>query len=255
MEPESTEHNHTRGDARDRDDAWRGAFHSARSRTPWVVALFSFGSLFTSRFFASKLQFGRLFKRSPINGTIFQTIFPYRGEAWGTWSQVTYLNQRHFASAIGILLLVLVFLVMRYRAVAAKRAEHALLPAQPSAQLNGLPDIGAHLRFQLIQVPADVREPQVEMPTGIGGHTQSTDQEPRSTAEPFHGYLATVHFFGRPCSGSRRWWNSAVFLAAAADSSSVVPPVSLRGLQMLALAVTAGVIALPQMLLSEHWER
>ena len=36
---------------------------------------------------------------------------------------MTYLNQRHFASAIGILLLVLVFLVIRYRAVAAKRAE------------------------------------------------------------------------------------------------------------------------------------
>src|SRR6266700_4117465 len=51
------------------------------------------------------------------------TIFPYRGDAWGTWSQVTYLNQRHFASAIGILLLVLVFLVIRYRAAAAKRAE------------------------------------------------------------------------------------------------------------------------------------
>src|SRR5437762_4576127 len=50
-----------------------------------------------------------------------QTIFPYRGEAWGTWSQVTYLNQRHFASAIGILLLVLVFLVIRYRAVAARK--------------------------------------------------------------------------------------------------------------------------------------
>ena len=50
------------------------------------------------------------------------TIFPYRGDAWGTWSQVTYLNQRHFAFAIGILLLVLVFLVVRYREVAAKRA-------------------------------------------------------------------------------------------------------------------------------------
>src|SRR5215475_7237270 len=53
-----------------------------------------------------------------------QTIFPYRGEAWGTWSQVTYLNQRHFASAIGILLLVLVFLVIRYRAAAAKPKVH-----------------------------------------------------------------------------------------------------------------------------------
>src|SRR5712675_1156973 len=50
------------------------------------------------------------------------TIFPYRGEAWGTWSQVTYLNQRHFASAIGILLLVLTFLAIQYRALYAKRA-------------------------------------------------------------------------------------------------------------------------------------
>src|SRR5947199_7916623 len=51
------------------------------------------------------------------------TIFPYRGELWGTWSQVTYLNQRHFASAIGITLLVLVFLVNRYREVAARLAK------------------------------------------------------------------------------------------------------------------------------------
>src|SRR5437667_5743195 len=51
------------------------------------------------------------------------SIFPYRGELWGTWSQVTYLNQRHFASAIGIFLLVLVFLVIQYRARAARRAK------------------------------------------------------------------------------------------------------------------------------------
>src|SRR5258708_7725365 len=48
-------------------------------------------------------------------GEFLPSIFPYRGETWGTWSQVTYLNQRHFASAIGILLLVLIFLFIRYR--------------------------------------------------------------------------------------------------------------------------------------------
>ena len=36
---------------------------------------------------------------------------------------MTYLNQRHFASAIGILLLVLVFLVIQYRAWAERRAK------------------------------------------------------------------------------------------------------------------------------------
>src|SRR5712675_2242797 len=65
------------------------------------------------------------------------SIFPYRGDAWGTWSHVTYLNQRHFASAIGILLLVLIFLVIRYRAVAAKRAEARAATKTMTAKPNG----------------------------------------------------------------------------------------------------------------------
>ena len=85
---------------------------------------FSFsGRSLTSRFFTSKLQFERLFKRSPINATTFRRYFRIAVKRGVAWSQVTYLNQRHFASAIGIILLVLVFLVIRYRAVAAKRAE------------------------------------------------------------------------------------------------------------------------------------
>src|SRR5215831_11582787 len=68
------------------------------------------------------------------------TIFPYRGDAWGTWSQVTYLNQRHFASAIGLLLLVLVFLVIRYRAMAAKRAEARAATETITAEPNTSPD-------------------------------------------------------------------------------------------------------------------
>ncbi len=42
--------------------------------------------------------------------------FSYRGELWGVWSQVVYANQRHLASSIGILLLVMFFLIDRYRA-------------------------------------------------------------------------------------------------------------------------------------------
>ncbi len=41
--------------------------------------------------------------------------FGYRGELWGVWSQVVYANQRHLASGIGILLLVMFFLIERYR--------------------------------------------------------------------------------------------------------------------------------------------
>ena len=87
-----------------------------------AVLFFFFGSL-------SYIPF--LHKQGSVRGAIqaivhlrefLSTIFPYRGEAWGTWSQVTFLNQRHFASAIGIFLLVLVFLAIQYRAFYAKRA-------------------------------------------------------------------------------------------------------------------------------------
>src|SRR5882762_9591551 len=82
-------------------------------------------------FFGSLSYVPFLHKQGSVRGAIqailhlrefLPTIFPYRGEAWGTWSQVTFLNQRHFASAIGVLLLVLVFLAIQYRAFYAKRA-------------------------------------------------------------------------------------------------------------------------------------
>src|SRR6266496_537208 len=101
------------------------------------VLFFFFGSL-------SYVPF--LHKQGSVRGAIqailhlrefLPTIFPYRGEAWGTWSQVTFLNQRHFASAIGILLLVLIFLTIQYRAFYAKRAAAApagkTLAPEPSA--------------------------------------------------------------------------------------------------------------------------
>src|SRR4051794_14278602 len=42
MEFESSQHHHSSGDARDRHDPGGGAFQFARSRTPWIAALFLF---------------------------------------------------------------------------------------------------------------------------------------------------------------------------------------------------------------------
>src|SRR6266511_3863796 len=104
-------------------------------------------------FFGSLSYIPFLHKQSSIRGAIqailqlrefLSTIFPYRGEAWGTWSQVTYLNQRHFASAIGILLLVLIFLVVQYRGFYAKRAATPAttkpVTFEPSALPEGAPE-------------------------------------------------------------------------------------------------------------------
>src|SRR5262249_24443552 len=93
------------------------------------------------------------------------TIFPYRGDAWGTWSQVTYLNQRHFASSIGLLLLVLVFLVIRYRTLADKRAPARAASRTMTGQPNGLPEavpVSALSNPGRIQ---NVRESEIGMPS------------------------------------------------------------------------------------------
>ena len=97
------------------------------------LLFFFFGSLSYVPFLRKQASVRAAIEAITHQRDYLQTIFPYRGEAWGTWSQVTYLNQRHFASAIGILLLVLVFLVIRYREVAAKRAAARVAARGPVA--------------------------------------------------------------------------------------------------------------------------
>ena len=88
------------------------------------LLFFFFGSLSYVPFLHKQASVKAAIQAIRQHGDYLPSIFPYRGDAWGTWSQVTYLNQRHFAFAIGILLLVLVFLVIRYRAVEANAKVH-----------------------------------------------------------------------------------------------------------------------------------
>ena len=71
-------------------------------------------------------------------------------------------------------------------------------------------------------------------------------EETAITAEPFFATLRPFIFSG-VLLGLLPMWNSAVFIAAAAILGLLFILCPLR-LQMLALAVTAGLIALPQML-------
>jgi DNA-binding beta-propeller fold protein YncE len=206
------------------------------------LLFFFFGSLSYVPFLQKQASVRAAIQAITNQRDYLQTIFPYRGEAWGTWSQVTYLNQRHFASAIGILLLVLVFLVIRYRTVEAKRAEARAATKTMTAQPNGLPDT-APLAVSA-NPSGDVRESQIEMPS-VSVAIQSTE-ETTITAEPFITTLRPFIFSGVLLS-LLPMWNSAVFIAAAAILGLLFILCPLR-LQMLALAVTAGLIALPQML-------
>jgi DNA-binding beta-propeller fold protein YncE len=171
------------------------------------------------------------------------TIFPYRGEMWGTWSQVTYLNQRHFASAIGILLLVLVFLVIRYR------MRPKLPKAPPSidsvaAQPIPSPEMAADTVSEDATRPENVSE-SISDVTSASVATEPK-QEVVVPAERFRDTLPGFIFSG-VLLGLLPMWNSAVFIGAAAVLGVLFLLFPLRR-QMLVLAVTAGLIALPQML-------
>ncbi len=172
------------------------------------------------------------------------SIFPYRGDQWGTWSQVTYLNQRHFASAIGILLLVLIFLVIRYRMRLTKRAKTPPSPEVAAAQPNPSPEIPADTLSEDATRPENVLEPRGDITSA------SVATEPKGEVvvptERFRDTLPGFIFSG-VLLGLLPMWNSAVFIGAAAVLGVLFILFPLR-LQMLALAVTAGLIALPQML-------
>src|SRR5438034_3709770 len=107
------------------------------------LLFFFFGSLSYVPFLRGQGSVRAAIQAIRQRGDFLPSIFPYRGETWGTWSQVTYLNQRHFASAIGILLLVLTFLVIRYRMRPKKRAKTPPSPEPVAAQPGPSPEFAA----------------------------------------------------------------------------------------------------------------
>ena len=247
------------------DPAWSLNLLSITTLVAMLVIVMTLGEvLFNSRavgrfgsllffFFGSLAYVPFLRKQASLRAAIqaithvreyLPTIFPYRGELWGTWSQVTYLNQRHFASAIGILLLVLVFLVIRYRAVSVKRAEAGAASDTRAVSPNTLSDTAPVSVSGNPSGLEDVREPRIETPS-VSVATQSTGGS-TITAEPF---IATLRpfIFSAVLLGLLPMWNSAVFIAAAAILGLLFIFCPLR-LQMLGLAITSGLIAVPQML-------
>src|SRR5438093_1844475 len=172
------------------------------------------------------------------------TIFPYRGELWGIWSQVTYLNQRHFASAIGILLLVLVFLVIHYRMLRAKRTKAPTFLNLVTSEPHAVPETASDIASNDATQPEQRPEAAAEM---LSGSVAIEVKQPAvSASETFRATLPGFVFSG-VLLGLLPMWNSAVFIAAAAILGVLFILFPLR-MQMLALAITAGVIALPQML-------
>jgi hypothetical protein len=135
--------------------------------------------------------------------------FPYRGEDWGVWSMAIFANQRHFASGIGILLLVLVFLVGRWRVQDA--AHHWL------SGLRGLRSSAAAGWRSMASQLIDLR-----------------------------GRTVGRFVFAGLLLGALPMWNGAVFVAAAVLLAALFVLMPDRR-YLLFLAAAAGVAALPQL--------
>ena len=226
-------------------------------------------------YFHGTLSFVAFLRAQPSLAAAFQSIlnlkdflpsgYPYRGELWGIWSQVVFLNQRHLASGVGILLLVLLFLVDRYRrhaaAKAAARAE-ALREAEiaeplptpppepsPAAATNdaiadppnggtgAVPSQTEHEERQQIETKP------VPFPTEVGRHS----------GRPSRGFPSVIIFdkrflFCGLLLGCLPFWNAMVFTSSFAILSLLFLFFPCRR-QMLALGIATAATALPQLYL------
>ncbi len=196
-------------------------------RSPWVgrigAGLFFFhGALSFVPWIGSFPSVGEALARIPDLDQYMTSGFPYRGEEWGIWTQNTFLNQRHLASALGILLVIVLFLWDRLP-YGRDRVEPNAAPARRTNRLSAAAaGAAAHLR-------EDARHPRAAVR--------------RATSDPaLPGYVLCGLL-----AGMLPLWNGAIFLAAAFVLGVwfVLFP---HRLSMLALAATAGILALPQVL-------
>lgn len=181
------------------------------------AALFFFhGSLSFIPFLISQGSIGNALSAIRAARDFLPSGFPYRGELWGVWSQVVFLNQRHLATSIGLLLLVLILLITRYRA--------ALL-------LDEVPNAPENIQVRDKSETNEGAEPE-DSKSGLLSGTLKT-------AAPF--------IFSGALLGLLPMFNSAIFLGAFAVLGIFFILFPLKK-QMLWLAAATAVVALPQVI-------
>ena len=104
-------------------------------------ALFFFhGSLASISFLRSQPSLTQAFRNVLHLREFLHSGYPYRGEGWGIWTQSVYINQRHLASGIGILLIVLIFLIDRYQQRTSPYTEKTSAPIEGELGGSEVPD-------------------------------------------------------------------------------------------------------------------
>ena len=212
-------------------------------------------------YFHGTLSFVAFLRPQPSISAAFNAIvalkdflpsgYPYRGELWGIWTQVVFLNQRHLASGVGILLLVLIFLIDRYRqhsaAKEAARAQAVIDEPLPAASAD-IPPTPADLPDPV--AGNEAVSPSLETPALSESNTTSE----KSFAFRIRELARKVIVFDKSflfCGlllGCLPFWNALVFTSSFAILSLLFVLFPCRR-QMLGLGLAAAVAALPQLYL------
>ena len=198
-------------------------------RSRWVgwlgVGLFFFhGALSFIPYLGSFPSLGDAIASLPSLDHFLSSGFPYRGEEWGVWTQDVFLNQRHLAPAIGIVLIVVLFLLDR-------------LPRAATEPVEG--DGGAY-RGRATAMAAALTERRRRLSEAL--------------ARPSAPIRALVHDPWLPgyalcglLAGLLPLYNGAMFIAAAAVLGVMFVVFPNRS-RMIVLAIAAAIPALPQVL-------
>ncbi|HYJ04059.1 MAG TPA: NHL repeat-containing protein [Chthoniobacterales bacterium] len=210
-------------------------------------------------YFHGTLSFLAFLRAQPSVSAAFNSIltlkdflpsgYPYRGELWGIWTQVVFLNQRHLASGVGILLLVLIFLVDRYRRHAAARAEAVAQPPADEPAPAPAPEI-APVATEASNPPAE-SEAIVLSPEPVSV-PESSPPPKRSFASRMREIAGNIIVFNKGfvfCGlllGCLPFWNAMVFTSSFAILSLLFLFFPCRR-QMLGLGLMTAVAALPQL--------
>lgn len=189
------------------------------ARISAILFFFASSSLSYIPFLASQPGMGAAFRTITGLKDFIKTGFPYRGDDWGALGVAVFSNQRHLISAIGIMMIVLIYLFDLYRRRGAIPAPH-------------LPDATPDTATERDEKPKAKKKvpPPVTVNTG-----------------EMQGELKTFIFCG-VLLGGLPYWNGAVFFSAALIVGGLLVFFPFRR-QLLYLIATTVVLGLPQVIM------
>ncbi len=232
------------------------------------AALFFFhGSLAFIPFLLSIGSFAELIEKLNAMTMFLKSGFTYRGEDWGVWSQNVYLNQRHLSSAIGLFLLVLIFVAMRYREYLEAAHEQPVIEAESEEDVDqessedAEPEKPKGKAAEKQKSKTAAKEvPKVEEDDDEEDEEEEDDDEDGDEADEPKAKTPSkpsdlkvfldknaVYIFSGLILGLLPLWNGAIFLSAAVVFAVIFLVAPLRR-ELIPLAVTAILVSLPQVI-------